>query len=603
MRKFIDSLKSIVEAIKNYLKNGDVNHRIAAQLAQDVEALEQYEKLWVDALKAAVKNNAKMQSNAKENTDTESSGGVKYAINEMSEDDISEEVLNRNIEIVANMAPVTILSGNEFSRTSNGIIEDVGNYFDTFNNSVYNAVLGDVTINRDTVGDDIAHGLGRKKAISFTAVPNVISKGLLIDYQKKWKSRGYDTAVLVAPITIGVDDYYMAVILRRTKQYQKFYVHEVISEKKEDIPFKTRNGINTTVNPSGNLLIFSLLQKIVDVKHNNKKSLSETDSDTKNIDTKAKSRYNINKKLLDLMEPIRISSDEYWRLSEAVSQRYKSKRVSNGQYQTIYIFNPKLGIDKSYLVRIKRRGEFDVLYASDLQNDKNVEEIINEYYAERKGNYIYTDRNDGQSRDEQGTDERHIDEYDQSEKGMYDSNVGSDEVEGYKNRRIRDNGSQIDGGSGRDIKNKFSLSEPVEEKGDLIALHNIYTDKLIKSLKLGGFPMPSIAVTKADMGHGNYGEISFVFDKSSIDPKFNKSNKVYGGDAWTPTYPDIEYKVNDKTSQIKRKSLTPIAPTRYVFRSFCFYSISFKIKCFYSFSFIMKALKFVAKVRLLKSRF
>ena len=28
VRKFIDTLKSIVEAIKNYLKNGDVNHRI-----------------------------------------------------------------------------------------------------------------------------------------------------------------------------------------------------------------------------------------------------------------------------------------------------------------------------------------------------------------------------------------------------------------------------------------------------------------------------------------------------------------------------------------------------------------------------------------------
>ena len=37
----------------------------AAQLAKDFEALEQYEKLWVDALKAAVKNNAEMQSNTK----------------------------------------------------------------------------------------------------------------------------------------------------------------------------------------------------------------------------------------------------------------------------------------------------------------------------------------------------------------------------------------------------------------------------------------------------------------------------------------------------------------------------------------------------------
>ena len=91
-----------------------------------------------------------------------------------------------------------------------------------------------------------------------------------------------------------------------------------------------------------------------------------------------------------------------------------------------------------------------------------------------------------------------------------------------------------------DGNNKFSLSEPVEEKGNLIAVHNIYTDKLAKSLKLGGFPMPSIAVTKADMGHENYGECSFVFDKSTIDPKADKRNKVYGGDAWTLTYPRID---------------------------------------------------------------
>ena len=113
----------------------------AAQLAKDFEALDQYEKLWVDALKAAVKNNAEMQSNVKENTDAESSGGAKYAINEISEDDISEETLNHNIEIVANMTPVAVLSGNEFSKTSDSIVEGVGNYFDTFNNSVYNTVL------------------------------------------------------------------------------------------------------------------------------------------------------------------------------------------------------------------------------------------------------------------------------------------------------------------------------------------------------------------------------------------------------------------------------------------------------------------------------
>ena len=111
--------------------------------------------------------------------------------------------------------------------------------------------------------------------------------------------------------------------------------------------------------------------------------------------------------------------------------------------------------------------------------------------------------------------------------------------------------TELDSDGNEDIR--FSLSEPVEEKDNLIAVHNIYTDKLTKSLKLGGFPMPSIAVTKADMGHENYGECSFVFDKSTIDPKVDKRNKVYGGDAWTPTYPSIDYKVNENVADKARK--------------------------------------------------
>lgn len=61
--------------------------------------------------------------------------------------------------------------------------------------------------------------------------------------------------------------------------------------------------------------------------------------------------------------------------------------------------------------------------------------------------------------------------------------------------------------------------------------------------------MPSIAVTKADMGHGRFGDCSFVFDKSTIDPKADRENKVYGGDAWTPTYPAIEYKASEDVIQ------------------------------------------------------
>lgn len=100
-----------------------------------------------------------------------------------------------------------------------------------------------------------------------------------------------------------------------------------------------------------------------------------------------------------------------------------------------------------------------------------------------------------------------------------------------------------------DVDVRFSLSKTVEETKDLMALHNLKADELLKSFDLGGFPMPSIAVIKADVGHDEYGEISLVFPKDTIDPKVNKANKVYGGDAWTPTYPRIEYKPSEAVAK------------------------------------------------------
>lgn len=95
---------------------------------------------------------------------------------------------------------------------------------------------------------------------------------------------------------------------------------------------------------------------------------------------------------------------------------------------------------------------------------------------------------------------------------------------------------------------RFSVKQPIEETKDLIAIHNTTEEKLLKSLQLGGLPMPSIAIMKAEntRGNNNFGDISLVFDKSTVDPQASRYNKVYGGDAWTPTFPAIEYKVNEK---------------------------------------------------------
>lgn len=85
-------------------------------------------------------------------------------------------------------------------------------------------------------------------------------------------------------------------------------------------------------------------------------------------------------------------------------------------------------------------------------------------------------------------------------------------------------------------KVKFSLDEPVEETETLVAMHNMTEEKLRRTLDIGAWPSPSIAVVKAKEGHANYGEYSAIFPRGTIDPQADSRNKVYGGDAWTPTH-------------------------------------------------------------------
>lgn len=94
---------------------------------------------------------------------------------------------------------------------------------------------------------------------------------------------------------------------------------------------------------------------------------------------------------------------------------------------------------------------------------------------------------------------------------------------------------------------KFSMELNVDESNGLFAIHNLTADSFMKSYELGGFAMPSIAIARSDVGHSNFGDISLVFASDTINPE-NPDNKVYSADAWTPTFPKIEYEANSKVT-------------------------------------------------------
>lgn len=121
---------------------------------------------------------------------------------------------------------------------------------------------------------------------------------------------------------------------------------------------------------------------------------------------------------------------------------------------------------------------------------------------------------------------------------------------------VDDNGDVIPIERRYDLNNpdvRFSLNAPVEHVKDLVAVHNLTAGKLRGDFRLGGFPMPSIAVT--NQNHENFGDISLLFGSDTIDPKKNRANKVYSADAWTPTVPVTEYEADMKVASNAMKTV------------------------------------------------
>ena len=336
--------------------------------------------------------------------------------------EVDSKTVHDGIQAVAEMEPVAEVSGEEFKKGEKDLITQVTEFFDGLGNEVYNPQLGDVMLTRRGAKSDIAHGIGRKKAAAFAAVPDILKNGRVIDYQVDWKGRNYDTAVVAAPITIAGEPYMAGVVLTRTNSENRFYVHEVLTEK-GTAPFKTGESPARGVDTGGDVpSVFSLLDQVRNVKRN---------------------------------------------AAETVDSSEENKASAPLRNVGIETAEPVARAD-----------------------------------------------------------------------GLADASV-----------------SQHKG----DVKPKtrFSLDDPVEETKTLVAMHNMTEEKLRRTLDIGAWPAPSIAIVKAKDGHTNYGEYSAVFPRETIDPQRNSKNKVYGGDAWTPTRSNarVEYEVDQSKARALEREI------------------------------------------------
>ncbi len=128
--------------------------------------------------------------------------------------------------------PVSTLTGDEFA-TKQGVklTDQVEKYFATIGGKATSPVYGVVILDRNGADDSLAHGMGRNKAIAYAAVKDVIENGILINYDTNHKGRGYDSAVIAAPIEISGERYICYVTIKRNKNENRYYLHEVWTQK------------------------------------------------------------------------------------------------------------------------------------------------------------------------------------------------------------------------------------------------------------------------------------------------------------------------------------------------------------------------------------
>ncbi|MDO4493058.1 MAG: hypothetical protein Q4C53_04125 [Clostridia bacterium] len=148
----------------------------------------------------------------------------------------TEEKLKSNAMSVLSMESVANLTGNEFSKeTSNGLSlrDRVISHFGE-GAKYLNKELGTVYVSKNSIRDDLNHGVTELKISSFAAVPQVIENGFVIDEDAKGKHQA-DRYVIAAPITISDEPYFMGVmVVRDVYDDNRLYIHEIITKKALD---------------------------------------------------------------------------------------------------------------------------------------------------------------------------------------------------------------------------------------------------------------------------------------------------------------------------------------------------------------------------------
>lgn len=164
-------------------------------------------------------------------------GSSEVPNNNISETDVKSNTesaslikkLKESIPQIETGLPVATVRGNEFLIGEGKISDRILSFVSDMGGKVTRPGFGDVLFSRAKIKSSLlGHGMSKTKISAFAAVPAVIKNGQQIDYQQNWKGRTYDSYIFAAPVSFAGRNSYLAVVVNKDNNSNRYYLHEVV---------------------------------------------------------------------------------------------------------------------------------------------------------------------------------------------------------------------------------------------------------------------------------------------------------------------------------------------------------------------------------------
>jgi hypothetical protein len=108
------------------------------------------------------------------------------------------------------------------------------------------------------------------------------------------------------------------------------------------------------------------------------------------------------------------------------------------------------------------------------------------------------------------------------------------------------------------LLNESQFVPGVKSGEELIVQHNLRPENVLYAEKLGGLPVPSLAVSKVGQPLENFGDITLIGSKEMAEP--SAKNPVFRSDAYTARFPSVNYSLDIKSEKNLKNLFADVAP-------------------------------------------